>query len=55
MKSKKLDAKAAESREIVEKWRWGQTGLAKLMGKKFIVGPRLFYRFHNNNNKYTKL
>ena len=46
---KKLDTKAAESRKNVEKWRWGQTGLTKIMGTKFIVSPRLFYRFHNNN------
>ena len=51
----KLDAKAAESRENVEKWRWRQTGLTKIMGTKFIVSPCLFYWFHNNNKKYTKL
>ena len=40
-----MGAKAAESREIVEKWRWRQTGLFKIIGTKFIVGSRLFIGF----------
>ena len=49
IKSKKIGCQAAESRENAEKWRWRQTDLTKIMGTKFIVGPRLFYWFHNKN------